>query len=61
MKQGLLHRSFTATLADGKKVSVDSKRFCSMADGEVGAIRYEIKALNFSAPITLPCRLMRMW
>jgi maltose phosphorylase len=53
MKQGLLHRSFTATLADGKKVAVDSKRFCSMADGEVGAIRYEIKALNFSAPITL--------
>jgi maltose phosphorylase len=53
MKQGLLHRSFTATLADGKKIAVDSKRFCSMADGEVGAIRYEIKALNFSAPITL--------
>lgn len=53
MKQGLLHRSFTATLADGKKIAVDSKRFCSMADGEIGAIRYEIKALNFSAPITL--------
>ena len=53
MKQGLLHRSFTATLADGKKVSVDSKRFCSMADGEIGAIHYQIKALNFSAPVTL--------
>lgn len=53
MKQGLLHRSFTATLADGKKIAVDSKRFCSMADGEVGAIRYEIKALNFSSPITI--------
>ncbi|HRE68157.1 MAG: glycoside hydrolase family 65 protein [Cytophagales bacterium] len=53
MKQGLLQRSFTATLADGKKVSVDSKRFCSMADGEVGAIRYEIVPINFSAPITI--------
>jgi maltose phosphorylase len=53
MKQGLLQRSFTATLPDGKKVSVDSKRFCSMADGEIGAIRYEITPLNFSAPITL--------
>lgn len=53
MKQGLLHRSFTATLADGKKVSIDSKRFCSMADGEVGAIRYEITPINFSAPLTL--------
>ncbi|HNU41597.1 MAG TPA: glycoside hydrolase family 65 protein [Cyclobacteriaceae bacterium] len=53
MKQGLLQRTVTATLADGKKISVDSKRFCSMADGEIGAIRYEIKALNFSAPVTL--------
>ena len=56
MKQGLLHRSFTATFADGKKVAVDSKRFCSMADGELGAIRYSITPLNFSsnATITLP-------
>jgi len=53
MKQGLLHRTFTATLPDGKKVSVDAKRFCSMADGEIGAIRYEITALNFSSPITI--------
>ncbi len=53
MKTGLLHRTFTATMADGKKLAVDAKRFCSMADGEIGAIRYEIKALNFSAPITL--------
>src|SRR5258708_10677353 len=56
MKQGLLHRSFTATLPDGKKVKVDARRFCSMADGEVGAIRYSISPLNFSATarITLP-------
>jgi maltose phosphorylase len=53
MKQGLLHRTFTAALPDGKKVSVDAKRFCSMADGEIGAIRYEITALNFSSPISL--------
>ncbi|MEK6781495.1 MAG: glycoside hydrolase family 65 protein [Bacteroidota bacterium] len=56
MKQGLLHRSFMATFADGKKVAIDSKRFCSMADGEIGAIHYSITALNFSskATITLP-------
>jgi maltose phosphorylase len=56
MKRGVLHRSFTATLADGKKVKVDAQRFCSMADGEVGAIRYAITPLNFSAKtsITLP-------
>ena len=55
MKKGLLHRSFLATLPDGKKVMVDAKRFCSMADGEVGAIRYAITPVNFSgtALITL--------
>jgi len=56
MKTGFLHRTFTATLADGKKVAVDAKRFCSMADGEVGTIRYELTPLNFSGDIeiTLP-------
>jgi maltose phosphorylase len=53
MKEGLLSRSFTATFPDGKKVAVESKRFCSMANGEVGAIRYSLTALNFSAKLTL--------
>ncbi len=48
MKQGLLSRSFNATFADGKKVEVHAQRFCSMADGEVGAIKYSIKPVNFS-------------
>ncbi|SKC61415.1 glycoside hydrolase family 65 protein [Ohtaekwangia koreensis] len=48
MKTGLLSRSFVATFADGKKVRVESKRFCSMAHGEIGAIRYAITPLNFS-------------
>jgi maltose phosphorylase len=49
MKRGLLYRTFTATLPGGKKVSVSSTRFCSMADGEIGAIRYAITPVNFSA------------
>ncbi len=49
MKEGLLTRSFSATLSDGKKVEVNAQRFCSMADGEVGAIKYSIKPINFSA------------
>jgi maltose phosphorylase len=49
MKTGLLSRSFAATFPDGKKVKVESKRFCSMAHGEVGAIQYSITPLNFSA------------
>jgi maltose phosphorylase len=53
MKIGLLSRSFAATFPDGKKVRVESKRFCSMARGEVGAIRYSITPLNFSSKATL--------
>lgn len=49
MKQGILHRSCTVTLSDGRKLSIDSKRFCSMADGEAGVIRYSITPLNFSS------------
>jgi len=56
MKRGLLQRTFTAVLPDGKKVAIQTERFCSMADGELGAIEYRVKPLNFSAvvKITLP-------
>ncbi|HEY3404230.1 MAG TPA: family 65 glycosyl hydrolase domain-containing protein, partial [Ohtaekwangia sp.] len=53
MKTGLLSRSFAATFPDGKKVQIESRRFCSMANGELGAIRYAITPLNFSAKATL--------
>jgi maltose phosphorylase len=53
MKKGLLSRSFTATLSDGKKVKVEASRFCSMADGEIGAIRYAITPLNFSSRVMI--------
>jgi maltose phosphorylase len=52
MRTGLLSRSFAATFADGKKIRVTSKRFCSMAHGEIGAIRYAITPLNFSSKAT---------
>src|SRR5690606_14760903 len=53
MKIGLLSRRFTARFADGKRVRVDARRFCSMANPEVGVIRYAITPLNFSASSTL--------
>jgi maltose phosphorylase len=52
MKRGTLSRSFTATFPDGKTVKVEAMRFCSMALGEVGAIRYRLTPLNFSAAAT---------
>lgn len=52
MRTGLLSRTFTATFPDGKRIKVESKRFCSMANGEIGAIRYSITPLNFSSKAT---------
>ncbi len=53
MKSGLLSRRFVAQLSSGKQVEVNAKRFLSIADQEIGAIRYTVKALNFSGKITL--------
>lgn len=42
MKAGLLHRSFVATLHNGAQLAVDTTRFNSIADDELGAIEYTI-------------------
>ncbi|GJM36046.1 MAG: maltose phosphorylase [Saprospiraceae bacterium] len=49
MQEGYLERTFVATLESGKQVKVAAKRFCSIVDDEVGAIRYSITPLDFSA------------
>ena len=53
MREGYLERSFTAELQSGKKLKVNSLRFCSIADDEAGAIRYSITPINFDAEITV--------
>lgn len=53
MKTGLLTRRFTARFPDGKRLRVDARRFCSMENGEIGAIRYALTPLNFSSTATL--------
>lgn len=53
MKEGYLERSFTAELSSGKVLRVISKRFCSIADDELAAIRYELVAQNFSGTLTI--------
>jgi maltose phosphorylase len=52
MREGWLSRSFTAILETGEEIEVNSKRFISIAYNEVGAIKYSVKALNFSGEIT---------
>lgn len=51
MKEGWLSRSFKAKLQTGEEIQVSTKRFISVKYNEVGAIKYNIKALNFSGDI----------
>jgi len=53
MKEGVLSRNFVAKMPGGEKVKVKTKRFLSIDDTEIGAIRYSVKALNFSGEITV--------
>jgi maltose phosphorylase len=53
MKEGYLQRTFKATLSNGKQIEVASKRFCSIAEDEIGAIEYKVKALNFDGKLTI--------
>lgn len=53
MKEGYLERSFIAELKNGKRLKINAKRFCSIADDEIGAIRYSITPLNFSDKLSI--------
>ncbi|USB33666.1 glycoside hydrolase family 65 protein [Paenibacillus sp. YPG26] len=53
MKEGLLIRSAVAEMEDGKQIKIESTRFVSITRHEIGAIRYAVTPLNFSAPIRL--------
>ncbi|WP_192820607.1 glycoside hydrolase family 65 protein [Rufibacter sp. LB8] len=52
MREGWLERQCTATLPSGKQVRVVSKRFTSIVQDEVGAIKYSVTPLNFSGTLT---------
>lgn len=53
MQEGHLTRDFTAELTSGKQIKVSTRRFLSIANSEIGAIRYTLTALNFSDKLTL--------
>ncbi|MHA4738476.1 glycoside hydrolase family 65 protein [Dyadobacter sp. MSC1_007] len=53
MKEGILERTATVTLSGGRKLRIHSKRFCSMADDEAGAISYTMIPLNFTDHFTI--------
>ena len=46
MKEGVLSRSFVATMPAGEQIRVDALRFVSMANPEIGVIKYSVTALK---------------
>jgi len=52
MKEGYLDRAFTAELENGCKVKVHAKRFVSMNNPELAAIKYSVTPLNFDGKIS---------
>jgi maltose phosphorylase len=52
MHDGTLERTCIVELKDGKQVKIVSQRFISMANKEIGAIKYSITPLNFSGDFT---------
>ncbi|HSO87409.1 MAG TPA: family 65 glycosyl hydrolase domain-containing protein [Draconibacterium sp.] len=53
MQHGLLSRTFVAELKNGNQVEVNAQRFVSIDNTAIGAIRYAVKALNFSGEIVV--------
>jgi maltose phosphorylase len=51
MKKGFLERTFTIELNEGKRLKIESLRFLSIVDDEIGALRYRLTALNFDAKL----------
>ena len=51
MFRGTLSRKFVCSFKDGKQIEVESIRFCSMDDDEIGAISYSVTPINFSGQI----------
>ena len=52
MQKGFLFRTAEVTLPDGKKIKLESTRFCSLVDTEIGFIKYSVTPLNFSGELS---------
>ena len=53
MKRGLLTRKVEFITPKGRHLSLESQRFCSMADDELGVIRYKVTSHNYSGGLAL--------
>jgi maltose phosphorylase len=53
MKEGYLERNFRVEIKEAGIIEAEVRRFISIADTEVGAVRYNIIPVNFSGTLTV--------
>jgi maltose phosphorylase len=51
MKQGYLDRSFTISVSGKKQLEINSRRFLSMSEPDLGIIKYSVKSSDFTGKI----------
>jgi maltose phosphorylase len=51
MKEGYLERSFQVTVSGNKTIEINTKRFLSMAEPDLGIIRYSVRSVDFKGKI----------
>jgi maltose phosphorylase len=51
MKEGYLERTFRLGLKDNKTVEINARRFVSMAEPDLGIIRYSVKSVDFTGKL----------
>jgi maltose phosphorylase len=51
MREGYLERSFRILLTENKTIEINSRRFLSMAEPDLGIIRYSVTSVDFTGTI----------
>jgi maltose phosphorylase len=51
MKEGYLERSFRVTVPDRKTIEITARRFVSMAEPDLGVIKYAVKSIDFQGTL----------
>ena len=51
MREGYLERSFRIAVSGNKRIDINSRRFVSMAEPDLGIIRYSVKSVDFEGTI----------
>ncbi len=52
MKKGYLERAFTIQTHGNKRLNIESRRFVSMADPDLGVIRYSVKSSDYEGTLS---------